>query len=90
MENNDDEFLQRILWTNEPKLRINDSVNRHNCVYWCKNNHYITSNKAVNSPDVMVLCSIHIKGSIGPFCFNENVSSDTSLKMFRKYSGDHK
>ena len=63
-------------------------VNWHNCVYWCKSNHHLTSTKAINSPGAIASGTIHNNGLIVNFFFNENVSGDTYLKMMSEYFQD--
>jgi hypothetical protein len=30
----DEEFMSRILWSDEATVKLNGTVNRQNCVYW--------------------------------------------------------
>ena len=74
-----------IIWSDEAKFHVNGSVNRHNSVYWCKENPGISIGKSVNSPGVMVWGAVHANGLVGPFFFDEQVTGNSYLAMLNDY-----
>nr|CAI5846584.1 unnamed protein product [Callosobruchus analis] len=62
-------FMGSIIWSDEAQFKLNGTVNRHTCVYWCEENPHITIEKAVNLPGVNVWCGLSSRGLIGPFRF---------------------
>ena len=48
MVNEDEEFVTKIVWSDEAQLKLNGTVNRHNCVYWAPENLHINVGKADN------------------------------------------
>nr|CAI5828082.1 unnamed protein product [Callosobruchus analis] len=67
-------FMGSIIWSDEAQFKLNGTVNRHNCVYWCEENPHITIEKAVNLPGVNVWCGLSSRGLIGPFRFEGTVT----------------
>nr|CAI5830231.1 unnamed protein product [Callosobruchus analis] len=63
-----------IIWSDEAQFKLNGTVNRHNCVYWCEENPHVTIEKAVNLPGVNVWCGLSSRGLIGPFRFEGTVT----------------
>nr|CAI5869391.1 unnamed protein product [Callosobruchus analis] len=51
-------FMGSIIWSDEAQFKLNGTVNRHNCVYWCEESPHITIEKAVNLPGVNVWCGL--------------------------------
>nr|CAI5837922.1 unnamed protein product [Callosobruchus analis] len=70
-----------IIWSDEAQFKLNGTVNRHNCVYWCEENPHITIEKAVNLPGVNVWCGLSSRGLIGPFRFEGTVTGINYLIM---------
>ena len=50
MVNEDEEFVTKIVWSDEAQFKLNGRVNRHNCVYWAPENLHVEVDKAVNLP----------------------------------------
>nr|CAI5842874.1 unnamed protein product [Callosobruchus analis] len=67
-------FMGSIIWSDEAQFKLNGTVNRHNCVYWCEENPHITIQKAVNLPGVNLWCGLSSRGLIGPFRFEGTVT----------------
>jgi len=38
MVNEDEEFVTKIVWSDDAQFKFNGTVNRHNCVYWSPEN----------------------------------------------------
>nr|CAI5850687.1 unnamed protein product [Callosobruchus analis] len=69
-------FMGSIIWSDEAQFKLNGTVNRHNCVYWCEENPHITIEEAVNLPGVNVWCGLSSRGLIEPFRFEGTVTGD--------------
>ncbi|KAJ4449617.1 hypothetical protein ANN_01020 [Periplaneta americana] len=54
---------------NEATFKHNGTINRHNCVYWAKENQHTIQEKAVHLPEVTVWCGLSSRGIIGPYFF---------------------
>ena len=65
----DEEFVTKIVWSDEAQFKLNGKVNRHYCVYWAPENLHVHVGKAVNLPGVNVWCGLSARGLIGPFFF---------------------
>jgi len=48
----DPQFYRHILWSDEATFKLNGTVNRHNCVYWCTDNPHVTIEEELNLPGV--------------------------------------
>nr|CAI5851003.1 unnamed protein product [Callosobruchus analis] len=73
-------FMGSIIWSGEAQFKLNGTVNRHNCVYWCEENPHITIEKAVNLPGVNAWCGLSSRGLIGPFRFEGTVTVGSRMK----------
>lgn len=47
-------LFHEIISTDEEYIKLFGQVNRHNCLYWCTGNPYITMESQLNQPDVSV------------------------------------
>ena len=52
MVNEAEDFVTKIVWSDEVQFKLNGSVNRHNCncVYWVPENLHVRVGKAINLP----------------------------------------
>ncbi|KAJ4429538.1 hypothetical protein ANN_21707 [Periplaneta americana] len=66
MCNETEDFQDLIVWSDEDTLKLNGTINRHNCVYWANENPHIFQEKTVNLPGVTVWCGLSSRGIIGP------------------------
>jgi len=83
MVNEDEEFVTKIVWSDEAQFKLNGRVNRHNCVYWAPENLHVHVEKAVNLPGMNVWCGLSARGLIGPFLFEGTVTGEAYLEMLR-------
>ena len=58
MVNEDEEFVMKVVWSDEARFKLNGTVNRHNCVYWAPENLDVHIGNAVNLPGVNVWCGL--------------------------------
>ena len=50
----DPNILDKIIWGDEVSFKLNDKVNRHNCVYWSDSNPHVTMEHELNLPGLTV------------------------------------
>lgn len=81
-----DEFLNRIVWSDEAIFGLDQTVNRHNCVYWDSSNpqRHVSLDR-IGSDKVMVWAGIWAEGRIGPYFFQRSVRGDTYLEMLEDF-----
>jgi hypothetical protein len=48
-------------------FKLNDSVNRHSCLYWSSENPKVHVDKALNLPGLSIWCVVSSRGVVGPF-----------------------
>jgi hypothetical protein len=76
-------LLDRILWTDEAIFQVNGRINRHNCVYWSDKNLHLIIEQELNVPQVIVWGGIWSNGVVGPYFFEDNVTSEKYLQMLK-------
>jgi hypothetical protein len=54
----DEEFVNKIVWSDEATFKLNGTVNCHNYVYWAAENLHIHMDKAVSLPGLTVWCGL--------------------------------
>jgi hypothetical protein len=82
----DEEDLEwkNILQSDEAIFSLSDTVNRHNFVYWAPSNPSRTIERHTQgNQSVMVWIGISRNRRIGPFFFDEHVTGESHLSMFR-------
>jgi len=83
MVNEDEEFVTKIVWSDEAQFKLNGTMNCHKCVHWAPENLHVHVGKAVNLPGVNIWCGRSARGLIGPFFFEGTVTSEAYLEMLR-------
>lgn len=73
-------FPTMIVWSDEATFKLNDSINRNNCLYLGYENPYIIEEYHVN---LLVWCSLPSKGLIEPFFFDRIVTEPVYLNRLR-------
>ena len=79
----DEEFVGKMVWSDEAQFKLNGTVNRHNCVYWAPENPHVHVEKEVSLPGLNVWCGLSLKVLIGPFFFEGTVTGHVYLDMLR-------
>lgn len=87
MLEDDPHLEQHVVWSDEAKFHVSGSVNRHNCVYWRRENPNVTVKHDYLSPGVMVWAGVTYQGLIGPFFFDQNVTGETYLDLLQNNVG---
>jgi len=83
MVREDEEFVRKMVWSDEAQFKLNGTVNRHNYVYWAPENPHVHVEKEVNLPGLNIWCGLSVRGLIGPFFFEGNVTGQVYLDMLR-------
>jgi len=81
MVREDEEFVGKMVWSDEAQFKLNGTVNRHNCVYWAPENPHVHVEKEVNLPGLNIWCGLSLRGLIGPFFFEGTVTGQVYLDM---------
>jgi hypothetical protein len=68
----DDNYLQKILFSDEATFHTHGVKNRHNCIIWGSENPDALMEHVRDSPKVNVWCSIMSDRIVGPFFFHES------------------
>ena len=82
---NDDDFLNQVLFSDEAVFHLSGEVNRHNCVYWSSDNPSHTTMKPLQSPKIVVWMGLWSGGLIGPYVFDATVNGESYLEMLRDW-----
>jgi hypothetical protein len=83
----DNDFLQRVCFSDEATFHVNGTVNRHNFHIWGSENPNVLRERIRDSPNINVWCGLMHDRIIGPFFFVENtVSANVYLDMLTNYA----
>uniref|UniRef100_A0A669B5E7 DUF4817 domain-containing protein n=1 Tax=Oreochromis niloticus TaxID=8128 RepID=A0A669B5E7_ORENI len=78
----DPQFTQKILFSDEANFYVNGEVNKQNHRYWSDTNpHWMDHSKTVGTTKVMVWCGIWGTTIVGPFFINGNLKATGYLKL---------
>ena len=69
MVQEDEEFVRKMVWSDEAQFKLKGTVNQHNCVYWAPENPHVHVQKEVNLLDLKVWFGRSLRELIGPFFF---------------------
>ena len=81
MTQDDKTLLDQILWTDKATFKINDGVNRYNCVYWSDKNPQYIIGQGLNVSQAIIWERMWSNGAIVPFFFEGNIRSEKCLRM---------
>lgn len=82
--NNDPDFKNKILFSDESTFCLNGEVNRHNCRFWSKTNpHWMEPLHTQRPQKVNVWAGIVKDKIIGPFFIEGNLNSQKYLQILR-------
>ena len=84
----EDQFNERLVFSDEDTFHTNGKVNKHNVCIWGKENPDATIKHERDSPKVNVFCAIPKNNVHGPFFFEENVTGDVYLQMLQNWLMD--
>uniref|UniRef100_A0AAZ1XUQ9 DUF4817 domain-containing protein n=1 Tax=Oreochromis aureus TaxID=47969 RepID=A0AAZ1XUQ9_OREAU len=78
----DPQFTQKILFSDEANFYVNGEVNKQNHRYWSDNNpHWMDPPKTVGTTKVLVWCGIWGTTIVGPFFISGNLKATGYLKL---------
>uniref|UniRef100_A0AAX7TD99 DUF4817 domain-containing protein n=1 Tax=Astatotilapia calliptera TaxID=8154 RepID=A0AAX7TD99_ASTCA len=78
----DPQFTQKILFSDEANFYVNGEVNKQNHRHWSDTNpHWMDPSKTVGMTKVMVWCGIWGTTIVGPFFINGNLKATGYLKL---------
>ena len=81
----EDEFNERLVFSDEPTFHTNGKVNRYNVRIWGQENFHAIIEHKRDSPKVNVFCAILKNYIHGPFFFERNVTGDVYLQMLQNW-----
>jgi hypothetical protein len=79
----DEEFVSKIILSDEATFKMNRTVNCHICVYWAPEDPHIHTDKVVKLPVLTLSCGLSYKVLIGPFFFEGTATGPVYLNMLR-------
>jgi transposase len=82
------QFYQQILYSDEAQFKLNGRINRHNSVYWASDNPHATIQQELNLPGITVWAGIHAGGLIGPYFFEGTVNAENYLELLIDLKGE--
>jgi len=81
----DDDFVNRVLFSDESTFCLSGQVNRHNCRYWSDTNPYWMEQLHTQYPQKLnVWCGIIGHHIVGPFFINGNLTSPRYLELLQQ------
>ena len=81
----DDNFLNTLIFSDEAIFHMNGQVNKQNCRIWGTEEPSVFVEEPLQSEKVMVWLALSSNGLIGPFFFVENVTGDSYLQMLKDF-----
>jgi hypothetical protein len=54
----DEESVNKTLWSGEATFKLNGTIKRHNCVYWAPESPHIHVDKVVNIPGLSLVWTV--------------------------------
>lgn len=80
----DDQFLKRIVFSDEATFMLNGTVNRHNSRYWSDENpHWMFEGHTQHPKKVNVWAGMIDSQIIGPFLIEGNLTAEKYLEMLQ-------
>jgi predicted DNA-binding protein YlxM (UPF0122 family) len=82
--NNDNNFVKRIIFSDEATFVLNGHVNRQNCRYWATENpRWMMEYHTQNPQKINVWCGIVDGRILGPYFFDEILTGERYLHFLR-------
>ena len=81
----DENFLNRLCFSDEATFHLSGRVNRHNCVFWDTSNPHAVQEVPIKSPGITVWCGLFCDQIIGPFFFESTVTSKSYKEMLEDF-----
>lgn len=82
--NNNFDFINQILFSDEATFCLNGTVNKHNCRFWSQENpHWMLEHHTQHHQKINVWAGIIGRNIIGPFFINESLNSERYLVLLQ-------
>lgn len=82
----DEDFVERILWTDEAHFHLDGSISNKNCVIWASNNPNISVSHSLHPQRVTVWCGLTAKFILPPFFIEgETVNGERHLHILQNH-----
>lgn len=75
----DDDFSQKILFSDEAHFHLGGYVNKQNCRIWANENPRKIVEKPLHPRKVTVWCGFHANGVIGPYFFEDDAGNPVTV-----------
>lgn len=85
MCDNNDNFLDNILWSDEAHFYLNGQLSTRNCVFWETSNPPHFSTAPLHSPKVTIWIGFNWHFIMPPFFFDGTVKGEDYLAMLRQH-----
>lgn len=83
----DNNFLNKIFYSDEATFHVSGKVNRHNVRIWGSENPHFYQEHTRDSEKVNVWCAVSCSRVIGPFFFGEkNINGNIFVDMFENFA----
>lgn len=82
---NDPDFLSSILFSDESFFYLDPSSISYNSHYWASQDPHYTAEHPLQAPRIIVWCALSATTIIGPYFYEETVTSERYLRMLRVY-----
>ena len=82
---NDENFQDKIWWSDEACFKLNGHIKCHNCTNWSQENPHVILEREINVPGINVWAAMSCNGIIGPFFFDASVTGEWYLNMLQTY-----
>lgn len=76
------DFLDSIIWTDESVFKTSGRCNRKNNIYWSARNRHLTQERPLVTSGVSVWAGVSSRGIIGPFLFDGTVDGQAFRQVF--------
>lgn len=83
--NEDEDLLDRVMFTDEAIFTLNGGVNKQNVRYWSDENPHFYTEQALHAPKIVVWCGLWSRGIVGPFFFEGTVNGENYLDMLKEW-----
>jgi hypothetical protein len=81
----DERFLDSIIFSDESKFHVGGKVNIHNCSIWSSENSRVCQEHVRDSPMVNVLCALIKERVCGPFLIEMTITGIVYLDMLQQF-----
>ncbi|XP_023725909.1 uncharacterized protein LOC111874552 [Cryptotermes secundus] len=82
----DENFLDSVIFSDESTFHVSGKVNTHNCRIWGSENSRVSLEHVRDSPKVNVFCALSTERVYGPFFFMERtITGSVYLDMLQEF-----